>query len=135
MRLLDLFCGAGGCSVGYHRAGFTDIVGVDTNRAALRRYPYTAVRMDAMDALTGGIDLDQFDAVHASPPCQAYTAGTRASRAKGSNKTHPDLLAPVVQSLTDWGNRTGRPWVVENVPWSTHASRPHRHVRGAAPRL
>ena len=26
--LLDTFCGAGGCSVGYHRAGF-DVVGVD----------------------------------------------------------------------------------------------------------
>ena len=27
-KLLDLFCGAGGAAVGYHRAGF-DVVGVD----------------------------------------------------------------------------------------------------------
>ncbi len=29
MRLLDLFCGAGGAAMGYHQAGFDEIVGVD----------------------------------------------------------------------------------------------------------
>ncbi len=111
MRLLDLFCGAGGCSVGYHRAGFTDIVGVDTDTAALRRYPYTAVRMDAMTALAGGIDLEGFDAIHASPPCQAYSITKHTH-----DREHPDLLGPVRDALTAWGDRTGRPWVIENVP-------------------
>lgn len=110
--LLDLFCGAGGCSVGYARAGFRP-VGVDVNAPALRRYPFPAIRMDAMTALTGGINLDRFAAIHASPPCQRYSAGTRAA---ANRDTHPDLLAPVLEILRAWGNRTGRPWVVENVP-------------------
>lgn len=110
MRLLDLFCGAGGASAGYAAAGY-DVVGVDLDRTALARYPFTAVRADAMQALAGGVDLDAFDAIHASPPCQAYSI-TRHTH----NRVHPDLLPAVVSALADWGVRTGRPWVVENVP-------------------
>ena len=64
-RLLDLFCGAGGAAVGYARAGFDDIVGIDIRPQP--NYPFKFVRMDALDVFIAG-----FDAVHASPPCQGY---------------------------------------------------------------
>lgn len=109
--LLDLFHGAGGIADGYARAGF-DVVGVDLNRAALRHSPHPTVQADAMAVLAGGvIDLSRVDAIHASPPCQAYSV-TRHTH----DNTHPDLLGPVVAALTAWGEATGRPWVVENVP-------------------
>lgn len=101
-RLLDLFCGAGGCSVGYHRAGF-DVTGVDMKPQP--RYPYEFHQADALaylaDHATG------YDAIHASPPCQAYSI-TRHSH----HKQHPDLLAPTRDALT----ATGLLYVIENVP-------------------
>ena len=106
MRLLDLFCGAGGCSVGYHRAGFTP-EGADLNRAALRRYPFMGWEADAMTLLADPDYLAGFDAVHASPPCQAYSV----TRHTHDNK-HPDLLAQTYELLQAWGG----PWVIENVP-------------------
>jgi len=104
MKLLDLFCGAGGCAVGYHRAGFTDIVGVDIEPQP--RYPFTFVQADALEYLAA--HGREFDAIHASPPCQAYSV---AKNIHGSGHRHPDLVGPVRELL----EATGKPWVIENV--------------------
>ncbi len=108
-RLLDLFCGGGGAGMGYHRAGF-DVVGVDTNRLALRHYPFQAVRADALQVLAHW-DLSAFDAIHASPPCQSHS--TLAARWGHKDSTHyPDFLAATWYAL----DHIGLPYVVENVP-------------------
>lgn len=111
--LLDLFCGAGGASRGYHDAGF-DVVGVDL--AAQPRYPYAFVRADALEYLAGlgsdpSIDGRRVDAIHASPPCQRYSTMT-ARHGSGQVATHPDLVAPTRIRI----HATGRPYVMENVP-------------------
>lgn len=103
-RLLDLFCGAGGCAVGYHRAGF-DVVGVDAKPQ--KNYPFPFAQGDALEYLArhGG----EFDAIHASPPCQLFSA---ASRVLGDKKNrHLDLVDPCRQLL----EASSRPWVMENV--------------------
>jgi DNA (cytosine-5)-methyltransferase 1 len=104
-RLLDLFCGAGGAAMGYHRAGF-DVIGVDI--ADQPYYPFEFVRADALT-----FDLDGFDAVHASPPCQAYSTMGNRSRAEGMRclPPAPDLLPETLDLL----ERTGLPFVCENV--------------------
>lgn len=106
-RLLDLFCGAGGCSVGYSRAGF-EVVGVDHEPQP--RYPFEFVQADALIALAGKAFVAEFDAIHASPPCQAYSVSAQSRRNAGH--AYPDLLAPTREALT----ASGLPWVLENVP-------------------
>lgn len=97
MRLLDLFCGAGGAAMGYHRAGF-EVVGVDIEMQP--HYPFEFHQADAMT-----FPLDGFDLVHASPPCQAYSTLT------DNKNRHPDLYDRVRRRL----RLHGRPWVIENV--------------------
>ena len=104
MRLLDLFCGAGGCSVGYHRAGF-DVEGWDI--APHPDYPYRLTVGDAMTALADVDYLSSFDVVHASPPCPRFSTMTNAD----ARERHPDLLTPTIAALRAWGGT----WVVENV--------------------
>jgi DNA (cytosine-5)-methyltransferase 1 len=84
-RLLDTFCGAGGCTVGYQRAGF-DVVGVDIEPHP--DYPSELIVADALDVLTDTTFLGDFDVVHASPPCPRYSSVTFAhDRAGTSSRT------------------------------------------------
>lgn len=102
--LLDLFCGAGGASEGYYRAGF-DVVGVDIN--AQPNYRFEFIQMDALEFLKTW-DLNEFDAIHASPPCQAYSTMTKVTR---NSHKHPKLIEPVRELLIE----SGLLYVIENV--------------------
>ena len=100
-RLLDLFCGAGGAAKGYQRAGFY-VVGVDINPQP----HYCGDEFYQADALT--FPLEGFDAIHASPPCQAYSALKNRRVDAGS---HLDLIPAVRARLHGYDV----PWVIENV--------------------
>ncbi len=109
-RLLDLFCGAGGASVGYHRAGF-DVVGVDIKPQP--HYPFEFIQADALETVSSiWLDpiepLEPIDAIHASPPCQAYSVLRRAN----PDAEYPNLIEPTRELL----EATGLPYVIENVP-------------------
>ena len=107
IKLLDLFCGAGGCSAGYAAAGF-EVIGVDI--APQPRY--AGCRFIQADAMA--FPLEGFDVIHASPPCQAFSRGHyRSPRFRaGKGKSAPDLI--------DWMRlrllTTGKPFIIENVP-------------------
>ncbi len=108
MRLLDLFCGAGGCSAGYQRAGF-EVAGVDIERQP-RYCGDQFIQADALEYLTALIEsggIAEFDAVHASPPCQGYSA-TKVLKPVD----HPMLIEDTRRLL----QASGLPYVIENVP-------------------
>lgn len=102
-RLLDLFCGGGGASMGYWLAGF-EVVGVDS--AKQPRYPFTFFQADALEfARFYG---HRFDAIHASPPCQAYSR----LAVRHPKRNYPDLIAPTREVLLEAETL----YVIENVP-------------------
>jgi DNA (cytosine-5)-methyltransferase 1 len=112
--LLDLFCGAGGAAAGYYRAGF-DIVGVDIN--AQPNYPFHFLQYDVSNYLKTA-PLGGVAAIHASPPCQFYS--DMSACRPGLAAEYPDLIAPTRELL----QRTGLPWVMENVEGSTLVAQP-----------
>jgi len=105
LKILDLFCGAGGAAYGYwlacQDAGIEcEITGVDIK--PMPRYPYRFVEADAMT-----FPLEGYDFIHASPPCQAYTSLNAIWK-----KKHPELIGPTRKAL----KKLGKPYVIENVP-------------------
>lgn len=101
-RLLDLFCCAGGAGMGYHQAGF-EVVGVDLRWYS--RYPFIQVQADCL-----GLSqqfLRQFDAIHASPPCQHHTS----MKTMPDAREHADLI-PATRAML---KASGVPYVIENV--------------------
>jgi DNA (cytosine-5)-methyltransferase 1 len=101
-KLLDLFCCAGGSAMGYHRAGF-DVTGVDINPQP--RYPFTFIQGDALEYLAE--HGHEYDAIHASPPCQDHS--TLSSRTDHHGTEH--LLGDTIAAL----EALDKPHVVENV--------------------
>ena len=93
--------------MGYHRAGF-DVVGVDI-KPQPRYCGDEFYQSDALGFLHSGFDMVQFDAVHASPPCQRFSQMSKCR--PGLADEYPDLVAPVRELL----KATGLPWVIENV--------------------
>jgi len=126
-RLLDLFSGAGGAAMGYHRAGF-EVVGVDHKPQP--HYPFEFIHADAMefiDSLLRGPNytfyqqtqngvvcwkLEYFNAIHASPPCQGYSEATPMS-----HRSKTPRLIPMVRDLLQ---AVSIPYIIENVGGARH---------------
>jgi len=102
MRIADLFCGAGGAGMGLHRAGF-EVIGFDIEPQ--KNYPF---EFHQQDALT--VDLREFDAVWASPPCQLFTIGLNNTQLSDRDK-HLDFITPIREIIVD----SGLPYIIENV--------------------
>jgi DNA (cytosine-5)-methyltransferase 1 len=97
--------------MGYHRAGF-EVVGVDIRPQP--RYPFAFHQGDALEFLAA--HGREFDAIHASPPCQRYSWASFGTAAE----SHEDLVGPIRELLLP----LEQPWVIENVvpaPLEWHA--------------
>jgi DNA (cytosine-5)-methyltransferase 1 len=106
-RLLDVGCGGGGAGVGYDSAGF-QVTGLDI--APQPNYPFEFIQADGLEFLADPANLEPFDAIHCSWPCQFRALATLSQRRNG--REYPDLITPGRKLL----EAQPRPWVMENVP-------------------
>lgn len=106
-KLLDLFCGAG---MGYHRAGF-DVTGVDNKPQ--KNYPFKFIQADALEYLCEY--WQEYDFIHASPPCQRYTRLNRIKKIKAITSIKYEDLLGKARAIIRF---TGLPYVIENVEGS-----------------
>lgn len=97
-KALDLFCKAGGVSMGLHRAGF-DVTGVDIESQP--NYPFRFIQADALT-----FDLSGYDFIAASPMCQAHSWSARRWK-----KNWPDQIPAIRERLIV----SGKPYIIENV--------------------
>lgn len=102
-KCLDLFCKAGGASMGYHWAGF-DVTGVDIQPQ--KHYPFKFIQADAFEYLES--HWQEYDFIAASPPCQKWCNHNK----NNGHKNYPDLITPLREILLN----LGKPYVIENVP-------------------
>ena len=107
-KLLDLFCCQGGAAKGYAASGLFDVVGVDIEPQP--RYPYQFVQADALKYVAK--HGHEFDFIHASPPCQAYSGLTPTK----NKPDHERLIDLTRDALV----KTGKPFVIENVAGARH---------------
>lgn len=104
MIVYDLYCGAGGASMGLHRAGFSTLYGIDLQLQS--NYPFTFIQADALHVpIPNNVSF-----VWASPPCQAFSAYRR--RGSGVGETYPNLIPETREKLKAWGGM----YCIENVP-------------------
>lgn len=89
--------------MGYHRAGL-HVTGVDIKPQP--RYPFAFIQADALAYVRE--HGHEYDAIHASPPCQAYIRSGMVAK----DGRHPDLLPTTRAALES----AAQPWIIENVP-------------------
>lgn len=105
MKFLDLFCCCGGISKGFNNTfPNSEITGIDiTNN---HKYPYNFIHKDIFDLPLSF--FEQFDLIHASPPCQHYFYGINQEH----RNDFPDLVDKTRQLLL----KIGKPFTLENIP-------------------
>lgn len=101
MKLLEVYSCASGAGMGYHQAGF-QITAVDIEPQPSN--PFEFHQGDAIEFIKAR--GHEFDAIHASPPCQHYS-----NLNAYNHKDYPDLIAPTRDAIL----ATGLPYVIENV--------------------
>ena len=113
--VLDLFCGAGGMSLGFEQAGFDVVAGIEIDpvHAAVHRYNFPDCKMyrDDISTLTGKKileDLGFIDVVIGGPPCQGFSLIGKRDMADERNKLIMEFMRMVSEVRPNY-------FVMENV--------------------
>ena len=119
LNAIDLFCGAGGLSLGFQQAGFNILVGVDNEQAALDTFEYNhkgaaglnadLSKQQAIAQILKVAGDRKIDVIIAGPPCQGFSLTGPRNFDDPRNKLYLAVLEMVHQYKP-------KGFVIENVP-------------------
>ncbi|KAJ7149220.1 S-adenosyl-L-methionine-dependent methyltransferase [Mycena crocata] len=123
MGVADFFCGTGGFSEGFRRAGFSISFGVDKDGNAAEswkcNHPSADVHCEDVNTLIeererGTISLPQVHVALISPPCQGFSTANPGGKNDENNRGLLDSVCDIAPAFRPY-------WLVmENVPGLTH---------------
>ena len=113
LRVADLFCGAGGISVGFEMANCEVVFGLDKVSAAVETFKNNHLKAQTVQADASDFNWDsipEFDILVGGPPCINF------SMSKGGNANVLEGLRLVQAFLKVVYERKPKYWIMENVP-------------------
>lgn len=117
INVVDFFCGAGGLSLGFQKAGFSIKLGVDIDKAALVTYEknhHAKTLCCDIRKLTGEIVKKEIgganiDVIIGGPPCQGFSIAGKRSEDDPRNQLYLSFIRLVNEIKP-------KVFVIENVP-------------------
>ncbi len=114
MKVVDLFCGCGGLSLGFMKAGFKVLAGFDFWDDAIavyeKNFTHPAIKQDLMDIANASLKIKSYspEIIVGGPPCQDFSSAGK----RDENNGRGDLTVSYAKIIS-----TVRPewFVMENV--------------------
>lgn len=121
---IDLFCGAGGLTVGLQSAGFNVLAGVELNKAAAETYAMNhkkhaiyeqdICKISPLEMLNDlGLKKGELDLLAGCPPCQGFSTHRTRNRGVSVEDDRNDLVFEFVRFVEEMLPKT---IMMENVP-------------------
>lgn len=121
---MDLFCGAGGFSLGFILENYELLLGLDIDEFCIETYKYNfpsalAIKADIRDIHSKDIlrYVDRPDVIIASPPCEAFTRASRNIMKEPIDRLYTDprgrLMLDAIRII---GDLKPDVFIIENVP-------------------
>lgn len=113
-KLIDLFCGAGGLSLGFEKSGFEIVKAIDFNKNAIETYNknlnYSCGIVEDLTQLKPEFfeNLKPIDGIIGGPPCQGFSTAGRRNPDDIRNKLYKEYFK-ILENLTP------RFFIIENV--------------------
>ena len=119
LNVIDLFCGCGGLSQGFEKAGYNILIGVDFEQSALDTFSLNhkrsvALKLDlskdsSFDVITSNLKGRAIDVIIGGPPCQGFSlTGPRNFDDKRNS-----LYLAVFKAVKKYSPKA---FLIENVP-------------------
>lgn len=136
LTVIDFFCGAGGFSEGFHKAGFDVIMGVDNWQPAITTHNANHGLNDTVKDI---LDFENIEEIHrlpdsdvivGSPPCVLFSLSNRGGNAnKDLGVRLIKAFYRVVAVKKHQKQSILKAWLMENVPNSRNFVEPHYTFR------